>query len=303
MRRKKKVIYLRSSFNNTASDFYSRALRSLDIDYHEILFNPHEKQLERKFDDADLLLLVDCGLPVVFPGLEDYQSPTGYVSIDSCHKLEIHQKYINKYNFSYVWAAQKHVVDDLGINARWLPLAADELIHIFNPSMMERQTYFHRMISKSFYDVTMCGAPHKHRKNFKYLFNKTGFRTNFQFRKMFGEDVTVELAKSIIGFNVSAGFTGYKGLDINMRAFETMANGVCMLLNDYYPNAGLGYEELFDIGKHLEVYQSEQEAVDKINFYKKNPEKAIKIAICGQQHVLRNHTYRHRCLEIINQLD
>ncbi|MDP7350751.1 MAG: hypothetical protein QF907_07235, partial [Nitrospinota bacterium] len=88
MARKHKVVFLRSIIPHTASGYYFKGMQKQDVDLIEIPFDPHQPQPDMKFPDADLLLMVDCGLPVEFPSLKNYGSPKGYVSIDSCHKLK-----------------------------------------------------------------------------------------------------------------------------------------------------------------------------------------------------------------------
>jgi len=297
---KKKVVYLKSTIPHTTSEYYSNALNGLDVDLVEILFNPHEEQPHRIFEEADLLLFVDCGLPVEFPGLEAFQGCKAYVSIDSTHKLKIHQDYVKKYDFDQVWVAQKHVVEDMGENANWLPLGADEGVHAFRPEMVKTLGFRSRFLSSDFYEVGMCGAPYKHRRNFEKLIRKEEISTNFHFRKRFGMQVTAELAKCTVGLNVAAGYMGLKGKDVNMRVFETMANGLCLCLTNYYED--MGFEELFEEGVHYEGFRSDEEALDKIKYYLNHPVKAIQIARTGQQHILNNHTYRHRCEVILRSL-
>lgn len=296
---KPKIVFLKSVLPNTASQYYFNAIKKLGIDLSVISFHPHEQQPAIDFPEADLLLLVDCGLPVKFPGIKKYPSPKGYVSIDSCHKLDIHKSYCKWAGFDYIWVAQKHIVSEFGANAQWLPLAADEDIHAYRPEMVTNNLS-ERLRFRYHYDIGMCGAPYKHRRYFKESFRKAGLSTNFFFRKKFGLQATRETARCTVGFNASAGFTGKKGKDINMRVFETMANGQAMLLTNTYDN--LGYEDLFEEGRHYITYRTESEAVEKAIYYSTHPAEAIKVAREGQQHVLNNHTYTHRCKKILSDI-
>ena len=298
--KKLKVALLRNTTHYHFAYYYFKALKKMNIDLIDIPFNPHERQPQRSFQKSDLLLLVDCGLPVEFPGLEEYNGLKGYVSIDSCHKLNIHKKYCEKYNFDVVWVAQKHVVEEFGPDALWLPLAADEDVHVYNPGMTERDKAWERFLSKSNYDIGMCGAPYEQRRRFEMLFKKAGLSTHFYFRKKFGEEAVRETAKCTIGFNAGAGFTGEKGMDLNMRVFETMANGKAMLLTNTYD--GLGYEDLFKEGRHYAGFRTEEEAVEKAVYYAGHPEEAAKIAEEGQRHILAHHTYTHRCEKILTDI-
>ena len=296
-RKKLKVTLLRNTTSYHFAYYYYKALRKLNIDLIDIPFNPHERQPARSFQESDLLLLVDCGLPVEFPGLEEYNGLKGYVSIDSCHKLNIHKEYCEKYNFNITWVAQKHVVKEFGPDALWLPLAADEDIHVYDPEKAGRNKLWNRILSKDNYDIGMCGAPYEQRRRFEMVFKKAGLSTHFYFRKKFGEDAAREIARCTMGFNVGAGFTGERGMDINMRVFETMANGKAMLLTNTYD--GLGYEDLFEEGRHYAGFRTEEEAIEKALYYAGHSEEAAKIAEEGQRHILAYHTYTHRCQKIL----
>jgi glycosyltransferase involved in cell wall biosynthesis len=300
-KKRKKVILLRNKVVHNPGIYFAKGLLDLGVDLVDIPIDITQPQPHREFEKADLLLLVDFGKPVEFPGLENYKYPTGFVSIDSCHKLEVHKKYCEKYAFDFIGVAQKHVVADLGKNAVWLPLAADEDIHIFRPEIMAKDTIWQRMCYANHMDVSMCGAPYPHRRNFKKLFSEAGLSTNFHFRKKFGALTTRELARGTIGFNVGAGYTGDHGKDLNMRVFETMANGQAMLLTNTYPD--LGYEDLFEDGVHYIGFTNEKEAVEKAVYFSNNPEAAHTIARNGQNLILNKHTYRHRCQTILKAIN
>ena len=295
-----KIIFLRSVIPHTTAWYYSKAFKGLPVDVVDMPFDPHDPPGWKEAPAGDLLLLVDCGLPVDFPFLGEYKGPKGYVSIDSCHKLSIHRAYCEKYRFDFVWVAQKHVVAGFGEKARWLPLGADPETHVYRPQIASADSLWERLTRRSHYDIGMCGAPYKHRRAFEKLFRKAGLTTNFYFRKRFGAEATRELARSTIGFNVGAGFDGVKGKDVNMRVFETMANGQCMLLTNTYD--GLGFEDLFEEGSHYIGFRSEEEATDKALYYSRHQAEAIRIAAQGQRHILENHTYAHRCEEIIRAI-
>ncbi len=302
---RKRVVNLRSTIAHSASEYYANGLKTLEesglVEVVEILFDPHaiSQPQDVKLPEADLILLVDCGLPVEFPFLKGRKIPMAYVSIDSCHKLDIHKAYCESLGFDYIWVAQKHVVSKLGPNARWLPLAADPATHVWTEQMgaAKKRGFFSGLLGKSHYDIGMCGAPYKHRKEFERLFRRAGLSTDFYYRKRFGTDVTRETARCTIGFNLGAGFTGVKGRDLNMRVFETMANGRCMLLTNVYDS--LGYEELFTDDVHYVTFRTEAEAVKKALYYAAHPDLALKIAVQGQRHILAHHTYAHRVQQIL----
>lgn len=300
MKSRPKIVFLRSTIPYTASNYYFNGFTQMDIDLVEVPFDPHGSQDGLKIPEGDFLVLVDCGLPVDFPALNDYRTPKGYVSIDSCHKLDIHKAYCAKNNFDRIWVAQKHVAGEFGPNAMWLPLAADPQVHAFRPEMAAGTGFVRGLLRRDHYDIGMCGAPYKHRRRFEKLFRQAGLSTNFYYRKRFAAQATAEIARCTIGFNIGAGFAGTKGKDLNMRVFETMANGQAMLLTNTYD--GLGYEEIFTDGVHYATFRTEDEAVEKALYYSRRPAEAIKIAREGQNLILSGHTYLHRCREMLSSV-
>ncbi|MEO5333852.1 MAG: glycosyltransferase [Magnetococcus sp. YQC-5] len=296
----KKILLLRSHDLYNTGVYFAKGFHELGVDLIDIQFDPHKPVFPSKFPQADLLLIVDSGLPVIVPGHETYAGMVGYLSIDSAHKLQIHKTYINQCDFDLIWVAQKHVVGEFGDKGRWLPVAADAEMHAFRPQMAANESRWRRWLTPNAFDIGMCAAPYPHRYRFETLFKRAGLSVHFVYRKKFGTDATRELARGTIGFNVGAGFDGKKGKDINMRVFETMANGQAMLLTNTYE--GLGYETLFEEGVHFVGFRTEAEAVEKAVHYARHPEEAIRIARVGQQHILNHHTYRHRCQTILDAL-
>jgi spore maturation protein CgeB len=80
----------------------------------------------------------------------------------------------------------------------------------------------------------------------------------------------------------------------NMRLFEATGVG-SLLLTDRKDNLG----ELFEIGKEVVAYSSQEEAVDLINYYLAHPEEAQNIAAAGQARTLKEHTYALRMQELV----
>jgi len=75
----------------------------------------------------------------------------------------------------------------------------------------------------------------------------------------------------------------------NFRLFETTGVG-SFLLTDNLP----GIDELFEVGKEVETYDSIDECIDKIKYYLLNEEEREKIAKAGQIRTLKDHTYEKR---------
>lgn len=84
----------------------------------------------------------------------------------------------------------------------------------------------------------------------------------------------------------------------NMRLFEATGVGT-LLITDRKDNLG----EIFEIGKEVVAYSSEEEAAELIRYYLNHPEEAATIASAGQARTLREHTYRHRMKELLSLLE
>lgn len=82
--------------------------------------------------------------------------------------------------------------------------------------------------------------------------------------------------------------------DLNYRVFETLGARTCLLTNEVP-----GIVEMFVEDKHLVVYRSMEELVDKAKWLLSRPEEAARIAQEGHEHVRANHTYDHRAAEFL----
>jgi spore maturation protein CgeB len=60
-------------------------------------------------------------------------------------------------------------------------------------------------------------------------------------------------------------------------------------------------KSFFEDGKHLVLYRSLDEMVDKAKYYIEHDEEREKIAQAGYEHVIANHTIQHRVNVILNE--
>ncbi len=84
---------------------------------------------------------------------------------------------------------------------------------------------------------------------------------------------------------------------LNMRHFEITAAGGFMLC---YHAPEL--DQFFQVSRECESFQSEQELLEKIEFFLAHPEKRIEIALAGQQRTLREHLYSHRINQLVDSI-
>jgi hypothetical protein len=64
-----------------------------------------------------------------------------------------------------------------------------------------------------------------------------------------------------------------------------------------------GISSVFEVGKELEVFDSEDELTEKIHFYLKNEEKRKQIAVEGQKKVINNFSYGHQMKKIFEWIN
>jgi len=106
----------------------------------------------------------------------------------------------------------------------------------------------------------------------------------------FFEDAAVRYIKARVGLNVSIRD------DLNMRFFEGLSYGTCLLSNRDQE----GWQELgFVEDVHFLGYESHEEAIAKLQWALDNPMEREEIAAAGHAFVRANHQYRHRMLDLL----
>lgn len=82
--------------------------------------------------------------------------------------------------------------------------------------------------------------------------------------------------------------------DLNLRTFEAMACKQLLLTEDIPP-----IREMFEDGKHLVLFKTIDEAVEKARYYLAHPDERRAIAEAGYKEVIAKHTYDLRVREIL----
>jgi spore maturation protein CgeB len=114
--------------------------------------------------------------------------------------------------------------------------------------------------------------------------------------EVWGLDMYRVLARSHISLNRHINVA--ENYANNMRLYEATGVGT-LLLTDRKDNLG----DLFEIGKEVVAYSSQEEAAELISYYLDHPEEAASIARAGQARTLREHTYQHRMQELMPILE
>lgn len=181
-----------------------------------------------------------------------------------------------KTDFNFV--AQKRAVEEFaaaGIpNPIWMPHAVEPLAYPHIPCVKK-------------YDIGFVG--HINAQNRIDALDRM-FREfpKFYFGQKRFEDAAEKFCQSKIVFNIAIKD------DINMRVFETLSTKSFCLTN-WIPTI----EELFEDGKHLVLYKTLDEAVDKAKYYIAHDEEREKIAQAGFEEVRAKHTFRHRVQQVL----
>ena len=161
------------------------------------------------------------------------------------------------------------------VKAEWLP-------HAFEPLAYPRFDY----ASKD-HDVCFVGHVNsENRMNFLHEMFKTF--PNFYFGQRQFEKAAQKFCKSKIVLNIAM------KEDLNMRVFEALGCG-SFLLTDWVPHI----DEIFEDGKHLVLYRSLEEAVDKAKYYLAHDTDREKIAQAGYEEAIARHTIDHRADKIL----
>lgn len=180
----------------------------------------------------------------------------------------------------HVFVAQKRAQEEFkrdGVNAIWLPHAVEPLAYPKGEILTKK------------YDV--CFVGHINSKNREDALDRLfSVFPNFYYGQALFEDAARKFSESKIVFNIA--MTD----DINMRCFEVMATG-SFLLTNWIPTI----EELFEDGKHLVLYRSLDEMIDKAKYYLAHDEEREKIAQAGYEEVIKRHKIQDRVDVILGE--
>ena len=253
-----------------------------------------------EIQEHDFHLFIDDGrdeIPMELPG------PKAAWFVDTHLGYEIRKKWAEK--FDIVYCAQQDGAEEMaasGINAHWLPLACHPNV---DPnygeikSLPEHEKLTGRKGLKLQHDVVFGGfmnegAGEGSNNRLEYLDAVFGSVDNFWFATdCFFEQAAIRVIRGRCGFNVSI------KQDLNMRFFEIMSYGVCLVTNTDV----LGWEELgFEDGVHFVGYKGVDEAVGAVRWCLDNSIERELIARTGHRKVRAEHTYAHRLAKICEDM-
>jgi len=208
--------------------------------------------------------------------------PTAFLSIDTWQCLV---DFEHARHYDLVFVAQREFVQpmrDLGAgHAAWLPLAADPRAH-------------HPVDAAPAHDLVFVGHADAvaHRERAALLERLGGELDCVREARVFGEDYCRAMARGRLAFNRSA------MEDLNMRVFEALAMGHCLLTDRQAARNGL--LDLFEEDHHLAAYADGDELLQRARELLADPERRGAIAEAGRAEVLARHTYGHRVQAILD---
>ena len=298
------IVMSYAEYPSTTGEFLARAFRSTGHEVHLLALQKFRRAkpniafryLERNFPlvswvDArrwikwrklrpDLFLWVESPRFVELKIRKPFPCPTACYVIDTHMRAEELRALASQYDTVFV--AQR---DDAlafaaqGINAHWLPLAADIEVHA--PATVPVD-----------FDVGFVGyiEAARYRERFQLL---RGLSQEFKVHvaKAYGRGMAEAYCRCRVGFNKSL-----KG-DVNMRLFEVMCMGLPLITD----RIGNGLADLFNEGEHYVGYDNEAELHNQVRGMLADPAKRSRIGAAGRAEVLRRHTYAHRATTILEK--
>ena len=224
--------------------------------------------------EPSLFLWVDSGQKHLPAGFAELKMIKAAWFIDThlatAHRIEIARQ------FDFVYLAQKAQVDAFraaGIpRVTWLPLGCSEDLHRIPPR--------ERTLDVAFVG-SMDSASGEKRRHFIEAV-RAAF-PNHYIGQCWPHEMAEYYSRAKIVVNMCV------NLDVNMRVFEAMASGA-MLVTD----PAIGLEDLFENGRELAIYETEEEGLALIRKYLDDAEARERIAAAGQAAALAHHTYAKR---------
>jgi len=226
-------------------------------------------------DEFDLFLNIDDGMRYDWPAK---LAPAACWIIDT--HLDFQWSLNKAKQFEFVFAAQKRGAEELvqhGVaSATWLALACDPDIH--RPHALEKR-----------YDVAFVGNLFPGPRSDLTRLIQERYPDSFVGQRYF-EEMARTYSEARIVFNRSLKD------DLNMRVFEALGCGACLLTNRLEAS---GQADLFEEGVHLASYAERDELLDKLKFYLARDDLRQRIGQAARHLAIEQHTYRHRLQTIL----
>ena len=249
-------------------------------------------------DKHDFWLFIDDGRDDI--EMPDLPSPNACWLVDTHLGYEKRLEWAKKFDHTFV--AQLPTVDRMsqdGIESvHWLPLAC---LPCVDPNSQELSAVPKDRLGpygiKKKHNLVFVGhlnEGHNGEGNNRMEYLNRAFGAvpnNWMAFGEFFEQAAMRFVRGRVGFNISIRD------DLNMRFFEVMSCGVCLLTNTDV----VGIKELgFKDGEHFVGYEGMDDLEEKARWCIDHPMEREKIAKVGHKFVRSSHTYQHRLEETFN---
>jgi len=273
------IIYDNTIRPDTTGIYFKKGLEEMEgvsIDHYN-----SKSYLDDSIQDKyDLYLCIDDGFDKNKP-IRIYKSGvTAFYAIDT--HLTFKSKVLKAKLYDFVFCAQRDAVKkmrSIGINAFWVPLGFDEILH--------RKQAVEKIYDLAFIgNINISAARRKLVKRYKDKYKTfIGKAPNSEISKIYSQ------SKIVINLPIKN--------DINMRFFEAIGSG-SLLLSKKVNN---GEDEIVQDKIHYVNFYNWWDLDRKIAYYLSHDEAREKIANAGYNLAINNFTYKKRIelmLDIIN---
>ncbi len=264
-------------------------IKSWNLQSIENLIKPHDVNCDNEITindikikinskkDPDLYIWIESGANFLPENLNLLKCPKVAIFIDSHINIDYQLKWATY--FDYIFIAQAKYLSqfrDKGINAYWLPLAADEEIH-------------RKLVLPKKYEISFVGTvfPNTRREN---LLKQIRNNHEILIQRCFFDEMIKVFNHSKLIFNNAI------NNDLNMRVFETLSSGNA-LLTDLAIDSN--QNKLFYDNQDIILYDDDN-LNEKIKYYLNNDSLREKIAARGNELVKNAHQYNHRIDDLLN---
>ena len=239
----------------------------------------HIAELLEQTGPAQLFLYIEP-FGLIPQGMESAPMPTACILSD-CH-LNLPSRISLGKLFDHVFIYQRNFLDAFKFHpsVHWMPYACD--VNFFRDMEIPRD------LDIGF--VGQTGSGHTRRRKILDVLSRK-YRVNEQ-RVYKQSEISEIYSRSKITVNIPI-----RG-DLNFRFFEAISCG-SLLVTERLNN---GQEELCQEDVHYVAYDSENELLEKVDYYLKNEDERLRIAQAGKDKVLKNHTLEIRLQGLLEKI-
>ena len=259
---------------DTTGVYLERAARALNVPYDHWWL----RDVGRMEPTYDLYLRIDHGDDYLTL-LPDHLRPAAFYALDTHlpHSWRKIRRVAHRYDL--VFCCHRTSVMKLP-GAEWLPVACDPELHGTEAC-------------DPVWDIAFVGTEGGVPRKFYLQALRERYPNSFIGHADYTRMASI-YGRARVGFNYSI------ANDVNMRIFEVLAAGALLITN------ALRGDDLRQLGledrRHLVLYRSPQELLERIAYYLAHPQERQTIAQAGSGLIRQRHTYVHRMEQLLRSV-